>query len=248
MIDAHDDFADIDEGFIETSRAAQRWRSSWRNRQRSEAGPAMTVSRGQSSVPQPLLAMQDSLMRIRAIIAPDTQRASPAFWMTVFLMTCLIGGLGAYIAFSYLPADNNAVRSATPAATGNTNNQRGELTSPVELQLRDAATEIVITPNPLVAVLASSGNTCQANTLLLLINLGNTPASWNIQMDETTRQHFQFLNHGKLLAPAGQHGDTQVLTLVCTHVQNGDTYHFTINVNNIPWQETVIIQTHSANP
>src|SRR5205085_10621563 len=74
MIDAHDDFADIDEGFIATSRAAQRWRTSWRNRQRSEAGPAMTVSRGQSSVPQPLLAMQDSLMRIRAIIAPDTQR------------------------------------------------------------------------------------------------------------------------------------------------------------------------------
>jgi len=250
MIDTHDDFADIDEGFIATSRAAQRWRTSWRNRQRSEAGPAMIVSRGQSSVPQPLLAMQDSLMRIRAIIAPkqDIQKASPAFWITVFLMTCLIVGLGAYIAFSYLPADNNAVRSSTPAATGNTSNQRGELTSPVELQLPDTATEIVITPNPLVAVLASPGNTCQADTLLLLINLGNTSASWNIQMDETTRQHIQFLNHGKPLAPAGQHGDTQVLTLVCTHVQNGDTYHFTINVNNIPWPETVIIQTHSANP
>ena len=59
-----------DESFVATSLAAEHWRTSWRNRQRTEAGPATIVTRGHSPVPEPLLAMQNSLLRMRAIIEP----------------------------------------------------------------------------------------------------------------------------------------------------------------------------------
>ena len=94
-----------DEGFIATSAAAEHWRTSWRNRQRSEAGPAAAVSRGQSSVPEPLMAMQHSLQRIRAITRSQIKKEGTGlgFWMTLFFMVCIIGILGAYIASTYLP-------------------------------------------------------------------------------------------------------------------------------------------------
>lgn len=100
------EFEDNFESYVATSQAAEHWRTSWRNRQRSEAGPAASVSRGQSSVAEPLMAMQNSLARIRAIVAPQQKQkksgASLGFWITIFLMLCLIGGLGAYIASTYL--------------------------------------------------------------------------------------------------------------------------------------------------
>jgi hypothetical protein len=90
-----------------TSRAAEHWRQSWRDRQRAEAGPAENVSRGQAAVPMPLMAMQQSLARIRAIIiANEEQEGSnrnTGFWITMLLIICLICGLGAYIISSYLP-------------------------------------------------------------------------------------------------------------------------------------------------
>src|SRR5436853_4488314 len=72
-----DDFNEIEDNFesyAATSKAAERWRTSWRNRQRSEAGPATLVSRGQSDVPEPLMAMQQILARIHAIIAPSNKK------------------------------------------------------------------------------------------------------------------------------------------------------------------------------
>jgi hypothetical protein len=104
-----------DESFVATSIAAEHWRTSWRNRQRTEAGPATTVSRGHSSVPEPLLAMQHSLLRMRAIIIPrkTKQLNGPGFWITIVLMLCLIVGLIAYIISTYLPVAGKPVHVNT---------------------------------------------------------------------------------------------------------------------------------------
>ncbi len=84
-----------------TSRAAQHWRQSWLDRQHDEAGPAVGVSRGQASVPEPLLAMQNSFARMRAIILPKNVAVSKmsglSFWLPVILLVCLIGGLSTYV-------------------------------------------------------------------------------------------------------------------------------------------------------
>jgi hypothetical protein len=119
-----DDFNEIEDNFesyAATSKAAERWRTSWRNRQRSEAGPATSVSRGQSAVPEPLMAMQHSLARMRAIIAPsgkqNKQNASLSFWITILLMTSLIVGLGAFIVSTYLPDPDTALPTAAPIPT-----------------------------------------------------------------------------------------------------------------------------------
>src|SRR5436305_8181902 len=94
--------------FMATSKAAEQWRKSWRDRQYTEAGPAENVSRGQASVPMPLTSMHQSLVRMRAIQKNDKKqqgKRSVKFgtWITIFLMICLIVGLGAYIIVSYLP-------------------------------------------------------------------------------------------------------------------------------------------------
>jgi len=126
-------------------------------------------------------------------------------------------------------------------------NKREQLTLPVELQIQDAAAEIVISPNPLVAVLDVSGNACQADAQLLLVNISNAAISWSIDLNDKSSQHIQFMHAGEpamqgQLAPAGQQGDTQVLTLQCIHVQNGQVYSFTVTANNVPWSATVLIQ------
>lgn len=86
-----------------TSKAAQHWRQSWLDRQHDEAGPAVGVSRGQALVPEPLLAMQNSFARMRAIILPkdDAQNSSLRFWLPVILLVCLIGGLSIYVLSTY---------------------------------------------------------------------------------------------------------------------------------------------------
>ncbi len=91
-----------------TSRAAEHWRNSWRDRQRAEAGPIMDVSRGDASVPMPLMSMHSSLVRLRAIVVtnkekPPSRSKNLMFWLAIILMICLIGGLGAYIVSTYLP-------------------------------------------------------------------------------------------------------------------------------------------------
>lgn len=56
----------------------------------------------------PLMAMQQSFVRMRAIISAnkpqqDSRNNNLSFWVTIFLLICLIGGLGTYIISSYLP-------------------------------------------------------------------------------------------------------------------------------------------------
>lgn len=110
------------ESIIATGKAAEHWRESWRQRQHDEAGPATAVSRGQASVPQPLLVMQNSFVRMRAIILPKQQqqeRGSLSFWISILLMACIILGLGAFIFSTYLPASTKLTSQlAPPASTG----------------------------------------------------------------------------------------------------------------------------------
>ncbi len=93
------------ESLAATSKAAQHWRQSWLDRQRAEAGPAVDVSRGQAAVPEPLMVMQNSLARMRAIILPKRsvqgKNGRLMYWLSVILLVCLIGGLGAYLLSTY---------------------------------------------------------------------------------------------------------------------------------------------------
>ena len=104
--------------FMATSNAAEQWRKSWRDRQYIEAGPAETVARGQASVPTPLTSMQQSFLRMRAIQKgnKEIQGKRPvnlSTWITIFLMICLIIGLGAYLIISYFPSSPFATQTST---------------------------------------------------------------------------------------------------------------------------------------
>jgi hypothetical protein len=104
LIEANEQFGEDDdnsESYIATSVAAEHWRTSWRNRQRSEAGPATLASRGQSQVQEPLLAMQNSLARIRAMVLPKKSQTNRRFWLALLLMLCLMAGLLAFIASTF---------------------------------------------------------------------------------------------------------------------------------------------------
>jgi hypothetical protein len=104
--------------FIATSKAAERWRKSWRDRQYAEVGPAENPSRGQASVAMPLMTMQHSFARMRAMESHDAKQQGKSLvsfgtWITIFLMICLIIGLGTYIFVSYLPNSPHGVTSVT---------------------------------------------------------------------------------------------------------------------------------------
>lgn len=97
------------ESLTATTQAAEHWRNSWRDRQRAEAGPAVGVSRGQAIVPEPLMAMQQSLMRMRSIIMPNKRDAEVGtgqkqiYGISIVLLICFILGLGTYLASSFIP-------------------------------------------------------------------------------------------------------------------------------------------------
>ena len=104
LIEAGEEFSDDEDGgesYLATSVAAEHWRTSWRDRQRNEAGPASYVSRGQSAVPEPLMAMQHSLARMRAILLPQKTTFNLRFWITLLLMLCILGGLIAFIGTTF---------------------------------------------------------------------------------------------------------------------------------------------------
>lgn len=97
----------ISASFMATSKAAEQWRKSWRDRQYAEAGPAENVSRGQASVPMPLMTMQRSFASMRAFEKNDKKqqvKRSVNFFTRIifFLIICLILSLGVYIILSYL--------------------------------------------------------------------------------------------------------------------------------------------------
>jgi hypothetical protein len=106
------------ESFIATSKAVEHWRTSWRDRQYAEAGPAEHVSRGHAAVPMPLMAMQQSFARMRAIARTknDGRRTNFRFWITLFLLMCITAGLGAYIVSTYLPNSPLGAAQVVPPA------------------------------------------------------------------------------------------------------------------------------------
>jgi hypothetical protein len=105
------------ESLAATSKAAEHWRRSWVERQRAEAGPAIGITRGQAAVPEPLMAMQNSFIRLRAIVLKSNQKKQDGmgfgFWLTVVMMVCLMGGFGAYIISTYLPSAQLQTKIAT---------------------------------------------------------------------------------------------------------------------------------------
>lgn len=110
------------ESLAATSKAAEHWRNSWVERQRSEAGPAVGITRGQAVVPEPLLVMQQSLMRIRAIVLNQDKKGQNqgmgfSFWFAIVMMFCLVVGLGTYIISTYIPGSQLQNR-ITPSSDG----------------------------------------------------------------------------------------------------------------------------------
>lgn len=96
------------ESLAATSKAAEHWRNSWLDRQRAEAGPAVGITRGQAVVAEPLLVMQQSLARMRAIVfnqnkAGQKQGMGFSFWFAIVMICCLVIGLGTYIISTYIP-------------------------------------------------------------------------------------------------------------------------------------------------
>lgn len=97
--------------FGSTLRDAERWRQSWRDRQRSEAGPAVGVSRGQSAVAEPLMALQNSIARMRAVIVPKNQSGQNAandqgavYKVGSIVLACLIAAIGIWQLSALFPA------------------------------------------------------------------------------------------------------------------------------------------------
>lgn len=93
------------ERFYATKRAAEHWRSSWIDRQRLEAGPATNVSRGQALVDEPLNIIQQSLLRIRAIVLQQDEMKQKSrdiqYWLQVIIMSVTILALTGFIVASY---------------------------------------------------------------------------------------------------------------------------------------------------
>lgn len=125
-------------------------------------------------------------------------------------------------------------------------NGQEQLIVPVTLLVKESA-EWVFSPNPVTGILSPQSGTCKAGSTLTMINLGNVPVFWHILTSNATTNHIQFMSNKKVdmqgvLSPYGQNNDTQVLTLVCTNVQNGVSYPFVIDANNILWNGTVLMQ------
>jgi hypothetical protein len=125
-------------------------------------------------------------------------------------------------------------------------NGQEQLALPVELQVTDPQSEIVFSPNPVVASLGA-GNTCLP-TALTLANLGNSFVTWTlVPYNPVIKDRIQFIADGKpvmqgVLAASGDPRDTQVLNLNCNGVSAGNTYKFTIYANYVSWPVTIFIQ------
>jgi zinc-ribbon domain len=123
------------ESLIATSKAAEHWRQSWRDRQHDEAGPAVGITRGQADVPEPLMAMQQSIARMRAIIIPkntgNTSGKNFGFWVTLILLLCIIGGLCTYIISTYAPSAQLAVQISSAGNASPTLTIKGKQTSTI---------------------------------------------------------------------------------------------------------------------
>ena len=124
------------ESLIATSKAAEHWRQSWRDRQHAEAGPAVGITRGQADVPEPLMAMQHSIARMRAIILPKSTDNNPGknfgFWVTLILLLCIIGGLCAYVISTYAPSGQLAAQISGASSVSPTLKLQGTHTNTIK--------------------------------------------------------------------------------------------------------------------
>jgi zinc-ribbon domain len=124
------------ESLIATSKAAEHWRQSWRDRQHDEAGPAVGITRGQADVPEPLMAMQHSIARMRAIILPKNTGNTPGknfgFWVTFILLLCIIGGLCAYVISTYAPSAQLAAQISGAGSVSPTLTLQGTHTNTIK--------------------------------------------------------------------------------------------------------------------
>jgi len=113
------------ESLVATTQAAEKWRNSWRDRQRAEAGPAVGVARGQAVVPEPLMAMQYSLARMRATIIPTSSAKAGgrdfSLWAT-FGMIGLMVVVAIYLITTFIPTTStttipsaSAMNALTPS-------------------------------------------------------------------------------------------------------------------------------------
>jgi hypothetical protein len=125
-------------------------------------------------------------------------------------------------------------------------NGQEQLALPVELQVVDPQSEMVLSPNPVVANLGA-GNTCLLTTLTLT-NLGNSFITWTlVPYNQSIKDRIQFMADGQammqgVLAASGDPRDTQALNLKCNGVSAGNTYKFTLYANSVSWLVTILIQ------
>jgi hypothetical protein len=140
---------------------------------------------------------------------------------------------------------NNSPAHAYTGQIVFTINGQEQLALPVELQVTDPQSEIIFSPNPVVAPLGA-GNTCLP-TALTLANLGKSFVTWTlVPYNPGIKDRIQFIADGKpvmqgVLAASGDPNDTQVLNLKCNGVSAGNTYKFTIYANNVSWPVTIFI-------
>jgi hypothetical protein len=126
-------------------------------------------------------------------------------------------------------------------------NANEHLTLPVVLYVYHSAAEVELSPDPVIGQFTALGNSCLPDTSLLLMNVGKTKVRWALTFDANTKQHIAFNYNAKPifqgeLAPSGQAGDTQVLFLSCTQVQQGTSYSYSVTANSLSWSGTVDIQ------
>lgn len=174
------------ESLIATSKAAEHWRQSWRDRQRAEAGPAVGITRGQADVPEPLLMMQNSIARMRAIIIPKNTTASRSknfgFWFTLILLLCIIGGMCAYVISTYASSTQLATQISGAGNNSPTLTLQGSHTNTITagqtLQVHGAyfganhAITFILATTPLSSAPVQSNNNGMFNASLTI------PATW----------------------------------------------------------------------
>jgi hypothetical protein len=122
---------------------------------------------------------------------------------------------------------------------------REQVILPVTLAVVDTTVEVVITPNPIVAII-QPGGTCQPIPFTL-INLSNTASiRWDVKGDSPYDQQHVALNgrpeaEGSL-SPSGQEKNTAVLKISCNGVRPDVLYKITVYYNDIQVHVPIIIR------
>lgn len=108
------------------------------------------------------------------------------------------------------------------------------MTLPVQLTISEAGVELVVNPNPLIALESPTiPGACQ-DTTLTLINLSNATVSWNVQTDNFSQQYITLdgkPNEQGQLFPAGSLTDTYVIKVGCNGVQPNKQYAVIVYYN-----------------